>query len=208
VAHRGRGIRAPTPQFALKATTARASHERKTEENRNGIQARAAQGERSSSRRPASMSTLENLTMWKHDKAVNSTSEPSTAQSQPGRAASPQVSKQQIEREVVNIGKSVIIKGELSSREDLTIDGQVEGKIELKDHTLTIGSTGKTKAEVFAKTVIVMGAINGNIAASEKVDIRAGGVVEGDILAPRVAIAEGACFRGSIDMQRKSEQQG
>ena len=146
--------------------------------------------------------------MWKHDKAVNSTSEPSTAQSQPGRAASPQVSKQQIEREVVNIGKSVIIKGELSSREDLTIDGQVEGKIELKDHTLTIGSTGKTKAEFFAKTVIVMGAINGNVAASEKVDIRAGGAVEGDIVAPRVAIAEGACFRGSIDMQRKSEQQG
>ena len=146
--------------------------------------------------------------MWKHDKAANSTSEPSTAQSQPGRAASPQVSKQQIEREVVNIGKSVIIKGELSSREDLTIDGRVEGKIELKDHTLTIGSTGKTKANIFAKTVIVMGAINGNIAASEKVDIRAGAAVEGDIVAPRVAIAEGACFRGSIDMQRKSEQQG
>ena len=151
--------------------------------------------------------------MLKHAKAVDSTSEQSTtsgpsAQSQPGRAASPQVSKQQIEREVVNIGKSVIIKGELSSREDLTIDGQVEGKIELKDHTLTIGSTGKTKADVFAKTVIVMGAINGNIAATEKVDIRAGGAVEGDIVAPRVAIAEGAYFRGSIDMQRKSEQQG
>ena len=154
------------------------------------------------------MSTLENLTMWKHDKAVNSTSEPSTVQSQPSRAASPQVSKQQIGREVVNIGKSVIIKGELSSREDLTIDGQVEGKIELKDHTLTIGSTGKTKADIFAKTLIVMGAINGNIAASEKVDIRDGGAIEGDIVAPRVAIAEGACFRGSIDMQRKSEQQG
>ena len=146
--------------------------------------------------------------MWKHDKAVNSTSEPSTAQAQPGRAAAPQVSKQQIGREVANIGKSVFIKGELNSREDLTIDGQVEGKIELKDHTLTIGSTGKTTAEVFAKTLIVMGAINGNIAASEKVDLRDGAAVEGDIVAPRVAIAEGAHFRGSIDMQRKSEQQG
>ena len=108
----------------------------------------------------------------------------------------------------MNIGKAVIIKGELSSREDLTIDGQFEGKIELKDHTLTIGSTGKTKGEVFAKTLIVMGAINGNIAVSEKVDIRDSGAVEGDIVAPLVAIAEGACFRGSIDMQRKSEQQG
>ena len=74
----------------------------------------------------------------------------------------------------MNIGKSVIIKGELISREDLTIDGQVEGTIELKDHTLTIGSTGKIKAGVFAKTLIVMGAINGKIAASEKVDIRDG----------------------------------
>ena len=146
--------------------------------------------------------------MWKHDKAVNSTSEPSTAQAQPGRAAAPQVPKQQIGREVANIGKSVFIKGELNSREDLTIDGQVEGKIELKDHTLTIGSTGKTTAEVFAKALIVMGAINGNIAASEKVDLRDGAAVEGDIVAPRVVIAEGAHFRGSIDMQRKSEQQG
>ena len=159
------------------------------------------------------MSTLENLTMWKHDKTVDSTSEQSTTsgpavQSPLGRAASPQVSKQPIRREVVNIGKSVIIKGELISREDLTIDGQVEGKIELKDHTLTIGSTGKIKAEVFSKTLIVMGAINGSIAASEKVDIRDGGAVEGDIVAPRVAITEGAYFRGSIDMQRKSEQQG
>ena len=91
--------------------------------------------------------------------------------------------------------------------EDLTIDGHVEGKIELKDHVLTIGPNGKIRAAVFAKSVIVLGEVNGNVTASEKVDIRDGGSVDGDIISPRVAIAEGAHFRGSVDMQRKSGQQ-
>jgi cytoskeletal protein CcmA (bactofilin family) len=107
---------------------------------------------------------------------------------------------------MVNIGKSVVIKGELNGSEDLTIEGQVEGKIELKDHVLTIGPNGKIKAQVFAKAVIVLGEVNGNVTASEKVDIRDGGSVDGDIIAPRVAIAEGAHFRGSVDMQRKGGQ--
>jgi cytoskeletal protein CcmA (bactofilin family) len=106
---------------------------------------------------------------------------------------------------MVNIGKSVVIKGELNGSEDLTIEGQVEGKIELKDHVLTIGPNGKIKAQVFAKAVIVLGEVNGNVTASEKVDIRDGGSVDGDIIAPRVAIAEGAHFRGSVDMQRKGQ---
>ncbi|MCL4845243.1 MAG: polymer-forming cytoskeletal protein [Acidobacteria bacterium] len=105
---------------------------------------------------------------------------------------------------MVNIGKSVVIKGELSGSEDLTIEGQVEGKIELRQNVLTIGPNGKIKAQVFAKAVIVQGEVVGNIAASEKVDIRDNGSVEGDIASPRVAIAEGAHFRGSIDMQRNA----
>jgi cytoskeletal protein CcmA (bactofilin family) len=104
----------------------------------------------------------------------------------------------------VNIGKSVVIKGELSGSEDLTIEGQVEGKIELKDNILTIGTNGKIKAQVFAKTVIVLGEVVGNITASEKVDIRDNGSVDGDITSPKVAIAEGAHFRGAIDMNRGS----
>jgi len=107
-------------------------------------------------------------------------------------------------RDVVNIGKSVVIKGELAGSEDLTIEGHVEGKIELKDHVLTIGPNGKIKAQVFAKAVIVLGEVTGNVAATEKVDIRDGGSVDGDIVSPRVAIAEGAHFRGSVDMQRKA----
>jgi cytoskeletal protein CcmA (bactofilin family) len=102
----------------------------------------------------------------------------------------------------VNIGKSVVIKGELNGSEDLTIEGHVEGKIELREHVLTIGPNGKIKAAVFAKSVIVLGEVTGNVTATEKVDIRDGGSVDGDIVAPRVAIAEGAHFRGSVDMQR------
>ena len=106
------------------------------------------------------------------------------------------------ERTVVNIGKSVVIKGELNGSEDLTIEGQVEGKIELRQNVLTIGANARIKAQVFAKAVIILGEVTGNVSASEKVDIRDNGSVDGDIAAPRVAIAEGAHFRGSIDMQK------
>ena len=104
----------------------------------------------------------------------------------------------------MNVGKSVVIKGALNGSENLTIEGQVEGKIELKDHVLTIGPNGKIKAQVVAKALVVLGAVNGNITVSEKVDIRDGGAVDGDIVSPRLAIAEGAHFRGSVDMQRQS----
>jgi cytoskeletal protein CcmA (bactofilin family) len=149
--------------------------------------------------------------MWKRDEAVrqpaavpNNEAAAATAQ-----AAGPQVSrpdvKSQNERGVVNIGKSVVIKGELNGSEDLTIEGHVEGKIELRDHVLTIGPNGKIKAELFAKAVVVLGEVKGNITATEKVDIRENGAVEGDITAPRVAIAEGAHFRGSVDMANKGK---
>ena len=112
-----------------------------------------------------------------------------------------------MEKDIVNIGKSVVIKGELNGSEDLTIEGHVEGTIELREHVLTIGPNGRIKAQVFAKSVIVLGEVNGNVTASEKVDIREKGSVDGDIVSPSVAIAEGAHFRGSVDMQRKGPNQ-
>jgi cytoskeletal protein CcmA (bactofilin family) len=108
-----------------------------------------------------------------------------------------------MEKDIVNIGKSVVIKGELNGSEDLTIEGHVEGTIQLREHVLTIGPNGKIKAQVFAKSVVVLGEVTGNVTASDKVDIRDNGSVDGDIISPRVAIAEGAHFRGSVDMQRK-----
>ena len=112
------------------------------------------------------------------------------------------------DRDVVNIGKSVLIKGELSGSEDLTIEGQVEGLIELKEHVLTVGPHGRIRAQIFAKAVVVLGEVVGNIKASDKVSLRNTGVVEGDIVAPRVAIAEGARFRGKIDMLRGVRPKG
>src|SRR6476661_5050751 len=152
--------------------------------------------------------------MWKRDEAVRppASGQPA-AQPQPaaaGTAATPNrpESSQKLERDIVNIGKSVVIKGELNGSEDLTIEGQVEGKIELRQNVLTIGPNGKIKAQVFAKSVIILGEVTGNVTATEKVDIRDNGSVDGDITAPRVAIAEGAHFRGSIDMQRAGGKPG
>jgi len=111
--------------------------------------------------------------------------------------------EQPMHEEPASIGKSIVINGELSGSEDLTIEGQVDGKIELRDHVLTVGANGRIKAQVAAKAIIVLGHVTGNLTATEKVDIRESGSVEGDIVAPRVAIADGSHFRGSIDMQRK-----
>jgi cytoskeletal protein CcmA (bactofilin family) len=146
--------------------------------------------------------------MWKRDEAVKPVSPPPAAQppaSAPVGAPAPRSDvRTHMEKDIVNIGKSVVIKGELNGSEDLTIEGHVEGTIQLRDHVLTIGPNGKIKAQVFAKAVIVLGEVTGNVTASEKVDIRDNGSVDGDIVSPRVAIAEGAHFRGSVDMQRKA----
>ena len=149
--------------------------------------------------------------MWKRDEAVRPTSgqpaatppQQSPAPVNVGTTGHRPDASHQMEKDIVNIGKSVVIKGELNGSEDLTIEGHVEGTIQLKDHILTIGPNGRIKAQVFAKAVIVLGEVTGNVTASDKVDIRDNGSVDGDIISPRVAIAEGAHFRGSVDMQRK-----
>jgi len=150
--------------------------------------------------------------MWKRDEAVRPASgQPAaapqaSAPAQTGAPAFRSETSHHMEKDIVNIGKSVVIKGELNGSEDLTIEGHVEGTIQLRDHVLTIGPNGRIKAQVFAKAVIVLGEVTGNVTASDKVDIRDNGSVDGDIVAPRVAIAEGAHFRGSVDMQRKGGQ--
>src|SRR2546423_3595421 len=147
--------------------------------------------------------------MWKRDEGVRPTSGQPTAAPQPpapgvlGTSAPRPEAGHHMEKDIVNIGKSVVIKGELNGSEDLTIEGHVEGTIQLREHVLTIGPNGRIKAQVFAKSVIVLGEVTGNVTASDKVDIRDNGSVDGDIISPRVAIAEGAHFRGSVDMQRK-----
>jgi cytoskeletal protein CcmA (bactofilin family) len=104
--------------------------------------------------------------------------------------------------EFAHIGKSVIIKGELSGSEDLYIDGQVEGSIELSGNRLIIGPHGQVRANVNAKGVVVQGKLDGNIRASERAELTKTAVAVGDIVAQRVAIEEGAYFKGKVDIQK------
>jgi len=97
---------------------------------------------------------------------------------------------------LAQIGKSVVIKGELSGSEDLYLDGQVEGSIALKGNSLTVGPNGQVRASVDAKGVVVQGKLEGNIQASDRVDLRKSAIVTGDISTQRISIEEGAFFEG------------
>ena len=104
------------------------------------------------------------------------------------------------ERRVVAwVGKSVVFKGDLSSSEDMTIDGRVEGTVKLRDHGLTIGPHAEVRADIVAKTVTVRGAVMGTITAGNKVVVSETGSVEGDIISPRLALTDGAVLRGRVD---------
>ena len=143
--------------------------------------------------------------MWKREEPLRTIDRLATSSSEPksNPKSSPSSGRGSLQVSPVNIGKTTILHGELTANEDLTIEGRVEGKIELRQHVLTIGVHGKVKSEILAKSVIVIGEVDGNIIATDKVDIRNAGSVDGNIVSPRVAIAEGAHFRGSIDMQRE-----
>ena len=104
------------------------------------------------------------------------------------------------EEGMANIGKSISIKGDLTGNEDIVIEGNVEGKVDLPNNQLTIGANGSAKAEITAKTIVVIGKVSGNVHGTERVEIQATGVVEGDVSAPRLVVAEGAVLNGSIHM--------
>lgn len=99
-----------------------------------------------------------------------------------------------------SIGKNVTITGQICSREDLFVDGEVEGTIELAENKLTIGANGKVKAGVHAREVVIIGSVQGNVEATEKVDIRKDAKLLGDIRTSRIVIEDGAVFKGSIDI--------
>jgi len=101
---------------------------------------------------------------------------------------------------MANVGQSIVFKGTLSGNEDLEIEGQVEGDVDLSEHQLTIGASAQIKAEITAKSILVIGRVTGNLTASERIEIQATGVVEGDIKTPRLLVQEGAVLNGRIDM--------
>ena len=110
--------------------------------------------------------------------------------------------------EVAHIGKSVVIKGELSGSEDLYVDGNVEGKIELRNHSLTVGPNGKVKADVSAKAVVIQGKLEGSVNASDRVELRKTAVVTGDLTTQRIAIEEGAFLKGKVEVQKEAGKAG
>lgn len=106
--------------------------------------------------------------------------------------------------EMTMISKSVAIKGEVSCDEDLFIDGQVDGIINPKGYRLTIGPNGRVKANITARAVVVHGNVEGNIHASDRVDLKQSATVVGDIVTHRISIDEGVSLRGSINVQKES----
>lgn len=104
------------------------------------------------------------------------------------------------------IGPSIFIKGDLTGDEDLVVEGRVDGKIDLKQNNLTIGTNGKVKADIFGRVVTVEGEVDGNVVAHEQAILRKAGAIRGNITAPRVVLEDGSRFKGSIDMEAKESR--
>jgi cytoskeletal protein CcmA (bactofilin family) len=113
------------------------------------------------------------------------------------------VSRGSAEKVVMDLGKSLVIKGELSASEDLTLYGQMEGRIAVPDHTISIGPHANIRASISAKAVVIMGAVTGNVTARDRIEIQASGSVSGDIAAPRLVVAEGGRLSGKVEMPLK-----
>ena len=100
-------------------------------------------------------------------------------------------------------GASLRLKGKISSSEDLILHGRIEGKVSLPGHMLTIGPKAEVSAEIVARTLIVSGSVTGNVAATERFEIKSGGRMNGNLMSPNVVMGEGSEFTGGIDMRRK-----
>jgi cytoskeletal protein CcmA (bactofilin family) len=144
--------------------------------------------------------------MWQTLDTPKSPSSPNPTPAAPASNASSTVSAQlRTTAEQATIGRSLVIKGEVSGSEPLYVDGRIEGTINLTDNRVTIGRNGTVSANINAKEVVVMGKLSGNVTVTDRVDIRAEGSVTGDVVAHRLSIEDGAFFKGSVDL-RKSDK--
>jgi cytoskeletal protein CcmA (bactofilin family) len=139
--------------------------------------------------------------MWKK------TDDPPTAPaySPPPQPAPPRHPSSEVRRgATATIGPSIRVKGDLSGDEDLLVEGQFDGKIELRQHGVTVGKEGRVRADIYGRTISVEGDVEGNLFADEQIVVRQSGRVLGNLTAPRVSLEDGAKFKGSIDMEPKS----
>ena len=152
--------------------------------------------------------------MWKarpEDNRSTLTPTPSQAAQPANAAAAPSVPAKEapkpadVRADVGHIGKSVVIHGELSGSEDLYLDGEVEGDINLRDHKLVIGPNGKIKASIAARDVVLHGRVTGNISATERVELKRSCSLTGDVSTQRIVIEDGAFFKGAIDIKEGKE---
>lgn len=109
--------------------------------------------------------------------------------------------------EQATIGRSVVIKGEVSGSEPLYIDGRIEGTLTLKDHRVTVGRNGVVQANISAREVVIMGKVTGNIECSDRVDIRSEGSLTGDIQSRRISVEDGAMLRGAVQLTPGEQKQ-
>jgi len=110
--------------------------------------------------------------------------------------------------EQATIGKSLVIKGEVSGSESLFIDGKIEGAINLPGNRVTVGRNGQVAANIMAREVVVLGKVRGNVHASDRIDIRSEGSLTGDVIAARISIEDGAFFKGGIDIRKPGANEG
>jgi cytoskeletal protein CcmA (bactofilin family) len=152
--------------------------------------------------------------MWK----PNQTGSSSPTPSEPVRPAAPATpsfepsvrsnapAAQPASADQATIGKSLIIKGEVTGSESLYIDGKVEGSINLPGNRVTVGRNGQVTANISAREIVVLGKVRGNVNASDRVDIRSEGSLSGDVVAQRISIEDGAFFKGGIDIRKPGNE--
>jgi len=133
---------------------------------------------------------------------MSTPSAPASMASEPSVAPRPATSSTTTTADQATIGKSLVIKGEVTGSESLYIDGRVEGSISLAGNRVTIGRNGVVAANINAREIVVLGKVRGNITASDRVDIRSDGSLTGDVVAARISIEDGAYFKGGIDIRK------
>jgi cytoskeletal protein CcmA (bactofilin family) len=140
--------------------------------------------------------------MWKKENEFPQQPEPAAPPAPPRSTGNPAEPR----KEGATIGPSISIKGDLTGGEDLIIQGQVEGKIDLKQNNVTVGKSGRIKADIYGRVITIEGEVEGNLYGEEQIFLRQSGSVRGNIVAPRVSLEDGSKFKGSIDMEPKSAE--
>ncbi len=133
-------------------------------------------------------------------------STPTPAAVEPTPAAAPRPMATTSTADQATIGKSLVIKGEVTGSESLYIDGRVEGSINLSGNRVTVGRNGVVSANINAREIVVLGKVRGNLTASDRVDIRSDGSLTGDVVAARISIEDGAFFKGGIDIRKAGQK--